>query len=58
VYFVLKALVGLGVGGDITSISGQVTVQCLGVGATLTCSGLISTIILKIIGEYGFTSLW
>ena len=36
-------------GGDITSISGQVTVQCLGVGATLICSGLISTIILKVI---------
>ena len=38
-------------GGDITSISGQVTVQCLGVGATLICSGFISTIILKVISK-------
>ena len=47
--FCAESLGGAGFGGDITSISGQVTVQCLGVGATLTCSGLISTIILKVI---------
>ena len=47
--FCAESLGGAGFGGDITSISGQVTVQCLGVGATLICSGFISTIILKVI---------
>ncbi len=45
--FCAKSLGGAGFGGDITSIGGQVTVQIIGVGATLIYTGIISFIILK-----------
>jgi ammonium transporter, Amt family len=45
--FCAKSLGGAEFGGDITSIGGQVAVQCLGVGVTLIYTGLISAIILK-----------
>ena len=47
--FCAESLGGAGFGGDITSISGQVTVQCIGVGATMIYTGIVSTITLKVL---------
>jgi Amt family ammonium transporter len=47
--FCAESLGGAGFGGDITSIGGQVTVQSLGVGATMVYTGIISFIILKVL---------
>ena len=47
--FCAENLGGAGFGGDITSISGQVTVQCIGVGATMIYTGIVSTITLKVL---------
>lgn len=47
--FCAKSLGGAGFGGDITSIGGQVTVQIIGVGATIIYTGLVSFIILKVL---------
>jgi Amt family ammonium transporter len=40
---------GAGFGGDITSIGSQVSVQLIGIGATLVYSGLISFVLFKVI---------
>jgi len=45
--FCAESLGGAGFGGDITSIGDQITVQALGVGATMVYTGIISFIILK-----------
>jgi ammonium transporter, Amt family len=45
--FCAESLGGAGFGGDITSISAQVTVQTVGVGATMIYTGIVSFIILK-----------
>ncbi len=45
--FCAESLGGAGFGGDITSIGGQVTVQIIGVGATMIYTGIVSFIILK-----------
>ena len=45
--FCAESLGGAGFGGDITSISAQVTVQTIGVGATMVYTGIVSFIILK-----------
>ena len=47
--FCAKSLGGAGFGGDISSIGGQVTVQLLGVGATVLYTGIVSAIILKVL---------
>ncbi len=47
--FCAESLGGAGFGGDITSIGGQITVQILGVGATMVYTGIISFIILKVL---------
>jgi len=47
--FCAERLGGAGFGGGITSISGQVTVQCIGVGATMIYTGIVSTITLKVL---------
>ncbi len=47
--FCAKSLGGAGFGGDITSISSQVTVQCIGIGATMIYTGIVSAIILKVL---------
>jgi ammonium transporter, Amt family len=47
--FCAESLGGAGFGGDITSIGGQITVQTLGVGATIVYTGLVSFIILKVL---------
>jgi Amt family ammonium transporter len=47
--FCAESLGGAGFGGDITSISGQVTVQFIGVAATLIYTGVVSAIILKVL---------
>ncbi len=47
--FCAENLGGAGFGGDITSISSQVTVQCIGVGATIIYTGVVSAIILKVL---------
>ncbi|HIJ50266.1 MAG TPA: ammonium transporter [Nitrospinae bacterium] len=45
--FCAESLGGAGFGGDINSIGDQITVQALGVGATMFYTGIISFIILK-----------
>jgi ammonium transporter, Amt family len=45
--FCAESLGGAGFGGDITSIGAQVTVQSVGVGATIVYTGIVSFIILK-----------
>ena len=45
--FCAKSLGGAGFGGDITSIGAQITVQTVGVGATMIYTGIVSFIILK-----------
>jgi len=45
--FCAESLGGAGFGGDITNISAQVTVQTIGVGATMVYTGIVSFIILK-----------
>ena len=47
--FCAESLGGAGFGGDITSIGGQVMVQCTGVFATVAYTGVVSAIILKVI---------
>ncbi len=47
--FCAETLGGAGFGGDITSIGGQVTVQILGVGATMIYTGIVSFVILKVL---------
>ncbi len=47
--FCAESLGGAGFGGDITSIGGQVTVQIIGVGATIIYTGIVSFIILKVL---------
>ena len=47
--FCAESLGGAGFGGDITSISSQVTVQFIGVGATIIYTGIVSAIILKVL---------
>ena len=47
--FCAESLGGAGFGGDITSISGQVSVQLIGVTATLIYTGVVSAIILKVL---------
>jgi Amt family ammonium transporter len=47
--FCAKSLGGAGFGGDITSIGGQLTVQFIGVGATVVYTGVVSFIILKVL---------
>ena len=47
--FCAESLGGAGFGGDITSISSQVTVQFIGVGATMIYTGIVSAIILKVL---------
>ena len=47
--FCAESLGGAGFGGDITSISGQVSVQFIGVAATLIYTGVVSAIILKVL---------
>jgi Amt family ammonium transporter len=49
--FCAESLGGAGFGGDITSISSQVTVQCIGVGATMIYTGIVSAIILKVLDQ-------
>jgi ammonium transporter, Amt family len=45
--FCAESLGGAGFGGDITSIGAQITVQTVGVGATIIYTGIVSFIILK-----------
>jgi ammonium transporter, Amt family len=45
--FCAESLGGAGFGGDITSIGAQVTLQTIGVGATIVYTGIVSFIILK-----------
>jgi Amt family ammonium transporter len=45
--FCAESLGGAGFGGDITNIGAQITVQILGVGATIVYTGIVSFIILK-----------
>jgi Amt family ammonium transporter len=45
--FCAESLGGAGFGGDITSIGAQVTVQTIGVGATIVYTGIVSFVILK-----------
>ncbi|MDP6477341.1 MAG: ammonium transporter [Nitrospinaceae bacterium] len=47
--FCAESLGGAGFGGDITSIGGQVMVQCTGVFATVVYTGVVSAIILKVL---------
>ncbi len=47
--FCAKSLGGSGFGGDITSIGEQLTVQFIGIGATVVYTGVVSYIILKIL---------
>ena len=47
--FCAEFLGGAGFGGDITSISAQITVQAVGVGATIVYTGIVSFIILKVL---------
>ena len=47
--FCAEFLGGAGFGGDITSISAQVRVQAVGVGATIVYTGIVSFIILKVL---------
>ena len=47
--FCAEFLGGAGFGGDITSISAQVRVQAIGVGATIVYTGIVSFIILKVL---------
>ena len=47
--FCAEFLGGAGFGGDITSISAQVRVQAVGVGATIVYTGVVSFIILKVL---------
>jgi Amt family ammonium transporter len=47
--FCAESLGGAGFGGDITSIGGQLTVQIMGVGATMIYTGIVSFIILKVL---------
>ena len=47
--FCAEFLGGAGFGGDITSISDQITVQAVGVGATIVYTGIVSFIILKVL---------
>lgn len=47
--FCAESLGGAGFGGDITSIGGQLTVQFIGVGATVIYTGVVSFIILKVL---------
>ena len=47
--FCAEFLGGAGFGGDITSISAQITVQAVGVGATTVYTGIVSFIILKVL---------
>lgn len=47
--FCAEFLGGAGFGGDITSIGAQITVQAVGVGATIVYTGIVSFIILKVL---------
>lgn len=47
--FCAEFLGGAGFGGDISSIGAQVTVQAIGVGATIVYTGTVSFIILKVL---------
>ena len=47
--FCAESLGGAGFGGEISSIGGQLTVQILGVGATIIYTGIVSFIILKVL---------
>ena len=47
--FCAEFLGGAGFGGDITSISAQIKVQAVGVGATIVYTGFVSFIILKVL---------
>ena len=47
--FCAEFLGGAGFGGDITSISAQIKVQAVGVGATIVYTGIVSFIILKVL---------
>ena len=47
--FCAEFLGGAGFGGDITSISAQIRVQAVGVGATIVYTGIVSFIILKVL---------
>ena len=47
--FCAVSLGGAGFGGDITSIGAQISVQALGVGATIVYTGIVSFIILKVL---------
>ena len=47
--FCAEFLGGAGFGGDITSIGAQITVQAVGVGATIVYTGFVSFIILKVL---------
>jgi ammonium transporter, Amt family len=47
--FCAQGLGGVGFGGEITSIGGQVWVQLIGVGATVVYSGIVSFVILKLV---------
>ena len=47
--FCAESLGGAGFGGDITNIGAQVTVQTIGVGATMVYTGIVSLIILKVL---------
>jgi Amt family ammonium transporter len=47
--FCAESLGGAGFGGDITSISDQLAVQFIGVGATVVYTGIVSFIILKVL---------
>ena len=47
--FCAEFLGGAGFGGDITSINAQITVQAVGVGATIVYTGIVSFIILKVL---------
>ncbi len=50
--FCAESLGGTGFGGEITSISGQVGVQIIGVLATVIYSGIASLVILKVIDSF------
>ena len=47
--FCAEFLGGAGFGGDIASISAQIKVQAVGVGATIVYTGIVSFIILKVL---------